>query len=244
MALVKCPECGKENISDSAASCPVCGFGIAEYFEMEYEKADLVVRKRNALEEAQEKYEKELHKIEDMKRPSSKPSLVGMILEGRGGLVAICCGIFSAIFAICVVAMLVIDIDSFAAAIVLCIPTFIFGGVCYVHIKDVKSQYDREISRLDNWEAYKDELRRNAKMNYDNVIANIEKNYVYKGKKPAESAPVAVQPKPTGLVCPICGSRNIKRIGTVSRAVSVELVGLASSKIGKQYECQKCKHLW
>ena len=33
MALIKCPECGKENVSDTAESCPNCGFGIKKYFE-------------------------------------------------------------------------------------------------------------------------------------------------------------------------------------------------------------------
>lgn len=32
MSLIKCPECGKENVSDSAESCPNCGFGIKAYF--------------------------------------------------------------------------------------------------------------------------------------------------------------------------------------------------------------------
>lgn len=40
MALVNCPECGKENISDSASSCPNCGYGIAEHFRYEAEKAN------------------------------------------------------------------------------------------------------------------------------------------------------------------------------------------------------------
>lgn len=33
MALIKCPECGRENVSDSAESCPNCGFGIREYYQ-------------------------------------------------------------------------------------------------------------------------------------------------------------------------------------------------------------------
>lgn len=33
MALIKCPECGRDNVSDSAVSCPNCGFNIREYFE-------------------------------------------------------------------------------------------------------------------------------------------------------------------------------------------------------------------
>lgn len=32
MALIKCPECGRENVSDTATSCPGCGFNIREYF--------------------------------------------------------------------------------------------------------------------------------------------------------------------------------------------------------------------
>lgn len=33
MALIKCPECGRENVSDSAEACPNCGFGVKEYFK-------------------------------------------------------------------------------------------------------------------------------------------------------------------------------------------------------------------
>lgn len=44
--------------------------------------------------------------------------------------------------------------------------------------------------------------------------------------------------------CPNCGSKNTKRITTANRMVSIGTVGLASSKIGKQYECKNCKHKW
>ena len=33
MALVKCPECGRENVSDSAEACPDCGYGLKAHFE-------------------------------------------------------------------------------------------------------------------------------------------------------------------------------------------------------------------
>ena len=46
------------------------------------------------------------------------------------------------------------------------------------------------------------------------------------------------------FTCPMCGSKKVKRIGTINRATSVATVGLASSKIGKQYECDDCKHKW
>jgi len=46
-------------------------------------------------------------------------------------------------------------------------------------------------------------------------------------------------------VCPICQTKdNVRRIGTLRRSISVVTWGLASSKIGKQYECTRCKHKW
>lgn len=44
--------------------------------------------------------------------------------------------------------------------------------------------------------------------------------------------------------CPICGSTNISKISTLNRAVSVGLLGLASSKIGKTHKCNKCGSTW
>lgn len=46
------------------------------------------------------------------------------------------------------------------------------------------------------------------------------------------------------IPCPVCGSKNIVRITTFDRAISVSAVGLASGKIGKQYKCKDCKHMW
>lgn len=31
MALVKCPECGRENVSDTAEACPNCGYAIKNH---------------------------------------------------------------------------------------------------------------------------------------------------------------------------------------------------------------------
>lgn len=40
--------------------------------------------------------------------------------------------------------------------------------------------------------------------------------------------------------CPYCKSTNTEKISTVSRAVSVSLVGAASGKLGKQWHCKNC----
>ena len=44
--------------------------------------------------------------------------------------------------------------------------------------------------------------------------------------------------------CPACHGYNTQRISTTKRVVSTSLVGLASSTIGKQYECLDCLHKW
>lgn len=33
MALIICPECRRENVSDSAEACPNCGYGIKAHYE-------------------------------------------------------------------------------------------------------------------------------------------------------------------------------------------------------------------
>lgn len=40
--------------------------------------------------------------------------------------------------------------------------------------------------------------------------------------------------------CTYCGSTNIKKIGLLNRAISTELWGLSSKKIGKQFHCNNC----
>lgn len=40
--------------------------------------------------------------------------------------------------------------------------------------------------------------------------------------------------------CQYCKSTNIKKIGVVSRSVSIGMFGLASGKVGKQWHCNNC----
>lgn len=42
------------------------------------------------------------------------------------------------------------------------------------------------------------------------------------------------------VVCPYCHSTDTEKISTMSRAVSVSLVGAASGKLGKQWHCKQC----
>lgn len=46
--------------------------------------------------------------------------------------------------------------------------------------------------------------------------------------------------KVKNVECPYCHSTNVKKIGLLNRAISTELWGLGSKKIGKQFHCNNC----
>ena len=49
---------------------------------------------------------------------------------------------------------------------------------------------------------------------------------------------------PTNIHCPTCGSNKIEKISGFDRAMSAKMLGLASSKIGKTFECKSCGYKW
>jgi len=53
MALVTCPECGREKVSDSAVACPDCGFGIREYYAHRNERQQLAEKAKKSEKHAQ-----------------------------------------------------------------------------------------------------------------------------------------------------------------------------------------------
>jgi hypothetical protein len=81
-------------------------------------------------------------------------------------------------------------------------------------------------------------------LGWDETFAEMDKGVEYAKKYGYEEKPEAQTIPHIGLKCPVCGSTNIKRLSNLNRGISVELWGAASSKIGKQYECRKCKHKW
>lgn len=91
MALIKCPECGKENVSDSAISCPECGFAIKTYYERKAVQEQQKQQEIQLEEKAQEEYEKlkdELNRkicaVDNMPYPE-KPTFKESIFNSKGG---------------------------------------------------------------------------------------------------------------------------------------------------------------
>lgn len=93
MALIKCPECGKE-ASDKAAACPSCGYGIREHSEEQ--QRELAAKERQRIldikkQEAEVRENQEREKrIEETKLPE-KPS------KGKSIYAGIMCGILALI---------------------------------------------------------------------------------------------------------------------------------------------------
>ena len=74
---------------------------------------------------------------------------------------------------------------------------------------------------------------RNKEYNYNPISSSFVKDMQtdFKGNK-------------STVKCPTCGSDNIRKISFTRRAVSVTVLGLASSSINKQFECKSCGYKW
>lgn len=255
MALIKCPECGRENVSDSAESCPSCGYGIKVHFDKikqeEYikekecekrkaeEKALMEKRRlehekmlqehpemaqgikdkelenaRKKLEEAQINKENLVRRLKEQKQSEIKSKILGTI--------------WSVVWSIiCIWSFSVSEHGSLGLLIVLAFFCAAGGWGLLIMSNGSVEQMENDINTASK-----------SVEEYQKVVdARLEYTRIQSEKMKAEEA--LKHPK-----CPNCGSTNTVAISTLNRAASVALVGIASGKIGKQYECKKCKYRW
>lgn len=236
MALINCPECGREKVSDSAESCPDCGYGIKAHFE-KIRLEEEIKKKKNAQErmrittdkakqraddEAKRAYDKCVKAIPKPNKP--KISLLGLLI---GGL-------------ICLIGSCQLRTDEwdreysirhsngdpiFYGWVFLIIGIAVLCFVIYLFIKQ-KERYNLAETDLSA---------------YQNMVMKERVEQAENMKRQAEAERIRLANAPK---CPMCNSTNIEKISTASRAISVATVGLASGKIGKQYKCKNCKHMW
>ena len=69
------------------------------------------------------------------------------------------------------------------------------------------------------------------------------KTYLKNSPKQPSNTPIIIA-RGNNIKCPNCGSTRVQSISTINRAISISVLGLASSKIGKQYQCNACKYKW
>ena len=111
-----------------------------------------------------------------------------------------------------------------------------FAGLGLFYMGNAKEAYTKKINNYEEWK--KNEKKKIIEQ-YEQYAYNIAKYGKREAPIPKVETPKAPTPK-----CPVCGSDRVLRISNTSRVVSVAMIGLASSKIGKQYECLNCKHKW
>lgn len=78
MALINCPECGKE-ISDQAVSCPNCGYAVKEHFEKERKEEERRLAQEKAIAEGEKERQEREEKIKKIPAP---PFPIGWLLFG------------------------------------------------------------------------------------------------------------------------------------------------------------------
>lgn len=205
MALVKCPECGRENVSDSAEACPDCGYGINAHFQ-EIERKKLLEQQKLEKERQYEELErireeKEQAELDTIKMPS-KPNIGQSLL------------IFGIVF----------------------LPFMLLGLILPYRIG---FWFFLIFWLIVAFSSYSDNVKEYERAQQD--FGKFQKEELSKKKIQKEMEKYRRMNAPK---CPMCGSINIEKISTASRVVSVAAVGLASGKIGKQYKCKKCKHMW
>lgn len=251
MSLVKCPECGKANISDSAEQCPECGYPVKQYF-IEKEKEEQRQKLAKAFLEKEKiewnkllpELKNELLKIKKSAPPNkpAPPNFFKYLFTGDGQLVCWAMLIFIFIGVILVWLEWEFFISLYCIAGGLGIPyliSFLIYGYKsekeYYHEECIKWEY-----QTNNWETHIKEQQEKLILEYKKYAHNMA---MYGTRKHEYYIQTPKQPETT-LKCPVCGSLNIKKISTANRYISVHTVGLASSKIGKQYECKSCHHKW
>lgn len=125
---------------------------------------------------------------------------------------------------------------------VICIAAAYVLGIIvewYFQFQLDKRYFSAEERRQREYQRYEFKQRNEAAKREKEASERAKKKAEKKREEQERQAEIA-----KNLKCPICGSRDVERIGTGNRVASVAMVGIASGKIGKQYRCKSCKHMW
>ena len=84
------------------------------------------------------------------------------------------------------------------------------------------------------------------KINYTQKQPESLRDLVQKRNSEIKSVEIVESPQISKSTpkCPTCGSTDIRKISTTSKAVSAGLFGIFSPKIRKQFHCNSCKYEW
>lgn len=223
MALIKCPECGKE-ISDKAEICPNCGFGIRKHLEQQRQIQAKKIETNRREKAKQQLVNEENIAIQQMANrritPKIKPFLSGALIAG---LLCLLMGIM------CIILAITAEGYAFAIfiGIFMVLAGIVYSGMGIEKLREKRKLYDQYKNDI---EKYKQEVIRYeiSEEKHNEAIRQYGKD----------------SKKIKGIVCPTCGSSNVQKIGTLERTTSVVGMGIASKKINKTFKCNKCGYTW
>lgn len=252
MTLINCPACGT-NVSESAESCPSCGFGVKKHI-----LTQKISMQQKREQEARRNYETKRAKLMDeyaqysFEPPTMLKSIFFLGLSAVGAVIVFLCIllgfgiiegdgsnplgllIFSTIYTIIVG---IFGLGFFGAE----------KQECSAYKKDPEAYKANHAKRLpltteQNRAIEQKLLTEHDQMEYESSLLTMLRQEL-KELNPSTTV-IRTEAKSNIPRCPHCNSTKIRPISTTSRMVSVAAVGLASGKIGKQFECLNCKYKW
>lgn len=223
MALIKCPECGKE-ISDKASSCPNCGC-----------PSEIIKEKI------------ELQKIEDAKPKMVKAcSCCGSIIwnkdsEGYQKNLCIECDSRDISHELVELPILCEEFESKLYVKRNESDSEIYKYIDSIHAVE-RELYEEYVEKLETLDMSTESWNLNIESLYSGgkgVAHDAAANRTAAQFRSKNMVDVLYIPK-----CPICQSTDIKKISGLSKASSVAMWGIFSRKVHKQWHCNNCGSEW
>lgn len=219
MALIKCPECGRENVSDTAEACPGCGYGIRKHFEKEMQQRE-AKEKQNKIEKEKfvtsaisdkdkkifKDYASRVSSLDSYQMKEREDTIKRLEKEISGEIrtkaIASIVGIVS--FILMIVCYYYSEDGSLGVlvAIFFCITGFCVGGLYASRGSVEEMQKNLRIARSD-YEKYKKDIEEWNRREAERLLMEDE----------------------TGVRCPYCHSTNTTKISSFSKGVSVAVLG-------------------
>lgn len=228
MALTKCPECGRENVSDSAEMCPACGYGIKAHFEKIRQEEERKEHIRKA-EEARKKAEIEAKQQEEERIKSvpqlEKPQFIAPLVVLGISVLCFLLGVAQLSESEWEVERSIAHGNGdphFYGGLFIIIG---IGLVCYGIYLFSKRMETYKLSKT-NLEEYQRQVIRNQDAERAaNQAAAI-----------AWAREQSMKPE-----CPYCHSHNTSKITATAKAVNTAMFGVLGQKRKYQWHCNNCK---
>ncbi|SEP62415.1 zinc ribbon domain-containing protein [Butyrivibrio sp. TB] len=270
MALINCPECGKE-ISNQALACPNCGYpirdnntpntsgiNVSREIDRMYSLIDDFDRKPpktndiyKSLSDILPVITRDVNSVRrkasdcsDEERTIIEDKIAAVILEATSR----CTGFGSWISLKAYYEL--VDFDSISEKTMKEIADWVFSELTDSengHINIILLWYPTYQIINHASESIKKPIEEylNSTGKMENITSSVERHLndsvaVQEAVKTASIVSATVNVSK----CPTCGSINITKISSLSRFVSTGLFGIGSKKIGKTFKCSNCGYMW